>query len=86
MSPLTVLAVGTLVFGACGGTSAEPDAPYTELRPVDVAVLFPLPATRSADTLLHADAAGAHGALVPGWSTDPLFRCCWSRTTSGWPP
>ena len=62
---------------AGGGAEPTPDAAAAALtiHPLDTAILFPLPATAADDALLHADAKGARGVLVPdyAWSSLPAL-------------
>jgi hypothetical protein len=60
---------------ACPYVDTPPtEATSTALKLSDVAVLFPLPATQAADSLLRPTSEGSHGPLLPAYAQEAVDR------------
>jgi hypothetical protein len=58
--------------GVSGGDGGADSPTVLSAHPLDTAILFPLPETAAADSLLRADASGAMGQLLPSYAVDAL--------------
>lgn len=63
---------GQATSGGTGGDGGADRATRISAHPLDTAILFPLPETAAADTLLRANASGAKGELIPSYAVDAL--------------
>jgi hypothetical protein len=70
---------------ACPYVDTPPtEATSTALKLSDVAVLFPLPATQAADSLLRPTSEGSHGSLLPAYAQEAVDLFPAARRAAGW--